>query len=256
MQHSRGMCASDRRLCRGMALGYSSRRESGNQVSGIVRLLLVEDDPLLGDGLRASLAKAGFAVIWVRDGKAALNVLESGGFAAMVLDIGLPGMSGMDVLRDLRAMGDTLPVLILTARDTTRDKVLSLDRGADDYLVKTADMEELVARLRALIRRSGRSGGGSLCVGDLTLDLAGHTVIRNGQMVAVSSREFAVLRALMEGAGRVFTRSQLETSLYGLSRHVDSNAVEVHIHNLRLKLGTDTIRTVRGIGYTIGKPAS
>jgi len=220
-----------------------------------MKLLLVEDDSLIGDGLRAALGKAGFAVTWVRDGKAALGVLEAGGFAAMVLDIGLPGMSGMDVLRELRAANDSLPVLILTARDTTRDKVISLDRGADDYLVKTADMEELVARLRALVRRSGR-GGGLLSVGDLTLDLVGHTVTRNGNTVAVSSREFAVLHALMESAGRVLPRGQLETSLYGWSRNVDSNAIEVHIHNLRLKLGAETIKTVRGVGYTIARPAS
>lgn len=220
-----------------------------------MRLLLVEDDPLLGDGLRAALDKAGFAVTWVRDGKSVLGALASGDFAVMVLDIGLPGMGGMEVLRELRNANDTLPVLILTARDTTRDKVLSLDRGADDYLVKTADMEELVARLRALVRRSGR-GGGSLGVGDLTLDLVAHNVVKNGHAVAVSGREFAVLRALMESAGRVLTRSQLETSLYGWGRNVESNAVEVHIHNLRLKLGADTIKTVRGVGYTIARSAS
>jgi DNA-binding response OmpR family regulator len=221
-----------------------------------MKLLLVEDDPLLGDGLRAALCTAGFAVTWVRDGKAALAVLEAGEFAAMVLDIGLPVMSGLEVLRELRAGGNTLPVLILTARDTTRDKVVSLDRGADDYLVKTADMEELIARLRALIRRSGRSGNGLLKVGDLTLDLLAHTVAMKGKAVAVSGRELALLRALMESAGRVLTRSQLETSLYGWGRNVDSNAVEVHIHHLRLKLGAESIKTVRGVGYTLAKPAS
>jgi DNA-binding response OmpR family regulator len=218
-----------------------------------MKLLLVEDDPLLGDGLRAALGKAGFTVHWVRDGKAALGALEAEEFAAMVLDIGLPVMSGMEVLRELRSTNNTLPVLILTARDTTRDKVLSLERGADDYLVKTADMEELIARLRALIRRSGR-GGGSLGFGDLTLDLVARAVTRNGNTIAVSSREFAVLRALIEGAGRVLTRGQLERALYGWSRNVDSNAIEVHVHNLRLKLGAETIKTVRGVGYTIAKP--
>lgn len=218
-----------------------------------MELLLVEDDPLLGDGLRASLARAGFAVTWVRDGKAALAVLEAHEFATMVLDIGLPVMNGMEVLRELRARENPLPVLMLTARDTTRDKVASLYRGADDYLVKTADMEELIARVRALIRRSGRLAGGSFSVGKLKLDLAAHSVTREGIPVAVSNREFAVLRALMEAAGRVLTRSQLETSLYGWGRNVESNAVEVHIHNLRLKLGADTIKTVRGVGYTIAK---
>ncbi|MBI4986391.1 MAG: response regulator transcription factor [Rhodocyclales bacterium] len=220
-----------------------------------MKLLLVEDDPLLGDGLRAALGKMGFAVTWVRNGKAALDVAAAGEFAAMVLDIGLPDISGMDVLRELRSSDADMPVLILTARDTTRDKVQSLDRGADDYLVKTADMEELIARLRALIRRAGR-GGGTLSVGELTLDMVGHAVTTKGQTVAVSSREFAVLRTLMEGAGRVLTRGQIETALYGWNRNVDSNAVEVHIHNLRLKLGADVIKTVRGVGYTVAKSAS
>ncbi len=220
-----------------------------------MKLLLVEDDPLLGDGLRASLGKAGFIVSWVRDGKTALGLLETEEFTIMVLDIGLPVMSGMEVLREVRARGDTLPILMLTARDTTRDKVLSLDRGADDYLVKTADMEELIARLRSLVRRSGR-GGVSLCSGELTLDLVSHCVTRQGKTVAMSSREFILLRALMEGIGRVLTRNQLEAALYGWNRDVDSNAIEVHIHNLRLKLGAGSIKTVRGVGYTIAKAAA
>lgn len=217
-----------------------------------MKLLLVEDDPLLGDGLRAALGKAGFAVTWLRDGRSALNAAQGGSFVAIVLDIGLPVMDGMEVLRELRTTGNGVPVLLLTARDTTRDKVMGLERGADDYLVKTADMEELVARLRALVRRSGR-GSGSLSVGDITLDLTAHTVMREGNTIAVSAREFAILRALLEGAGRVLTRSQLETSLYGWNCNVESNAIEVHIHNLRLKLGADTIKTVRGVGYTIAK---
>lgn len=220
-----------------------------------MRLLIVEDDALLGAGLRAALAKSGFTVTWLKDGHAALDVLAVEEFVAMVLDIGLTGLGGLEVLNKLRATGKTLPVLILTARDTTRDKVRCLESGADDYLVKTTDMEELIARLRALIRRSGR-GGGSLSVGDLRMDLDGHTVTKNSERVNVSKREFDVLRALMDGAGRVLTRGQLEQSLYGLSRNVDSNAVEVHIHNLRLKIGATTLRTVRGVGYTIAKSES
>jgi DNA-binding response OmpR family regulator len=219
-----------------------------------MKLLLVEDDPLLGDGLRAALSKAGFAVTWVRNGKAALDVLAVDEFATMVLDIGLPEMSGLELLRELRAGGNPLPVLVLTARDTTRDKVVSLDGGADDYLVKTADMEELIARLRALVRRSGR-GSGTLTVGDLRLDLAAHMVSMNGNTIAVSNREFVVLRTLLEGAGRVLTRGQLEESLYGWGRNVESNTIEVHIHNLRQKLGSETIKTVRGVGYTVAKAA-
>lgn len=215
-----------------------------------MQLLMVEDDSLLGGGLRAVLSKSGFAVTWVRNGLAALEALKGHEFVAMVLDIGLPGMGGLEVLRQLRAEGHSLPVLILTARDSTHDKVAGLDGGADDYLVKTADMEELIARLRALVRRSHR-GGGSLSVGHLCLNLDTHAVTRAGQVVSLSRREFDVLRALMEAAGRVLTRTQLEQSLYGWNGGVDSNAVEVHVHNLRLKLGADVLKTVRGVGYTI-----
>ncbi|MEI7536647.1 MAG: response regulator transcription factor [Comamonadaceae bacterium] len=217
-----------------------------------MRLLIVEDDALLGAGLRAALGKWGFTVTWVRHGGAALDVLASEQFLAMVLDIGLPDMNGLDVLRRVRAQGNKLPILILTARDTTQDKVTSLDSGADDYLVKTTDMEELVARLRALIRRSGR-GGGLLTVGPLSLDLDSRVLNLHGEPVNVSKREFDVLRVLMEGAGRVLTRAQLEQSLYGWNRSVDSNAVEVHIHNLRSKIGANILKTVRGVGYTIAR---
>ena len=217
-----------------------------------MRLLIVEDDALLGAGLRAALSKWGFTVTWVRHGAAALDVLANEEFVAMVLDIGLPDVNGLEVLRKLRAGGNKLPVMILTARDTTRDKVSSLDLGADDYLVKTTDMEELVARLRALVRRTGR-GGGVVSVGDLTLNLDSRVLTQKGEVVNVSRREFDVLRVLMEGAGRVLTRAQLEQSLYGWNRNVDSNAVEVHIHNLRLKIGATTLKTVRGVGYTIAR---
>jgi DNA-binding response OmpR family regulator len=220
-----------------------------------MKTLLVEDDPLLGDGLRASLSAAGFEVTWVKDGKSALALLAATEFSVMVLDIGLPVMDGMEVLRELRGSNHILPVLMLTARDTTRDKVNCLDRGADDYLIKTTDTEELIARLRALIRRSCRGGNVLLKVGELTLDPVTRNITKNGQTVNVSSRELVVMRALMESAGRILTRSQLETSVYGWSRDVDSNSVEVHIHNLRLKLGAEIIKTVRGVGYTLAKPA-
>src|SRR5450830_1888551 len=217
-----------------------------------MRLLIVEDDALLGAGLRAALGKSGFEVTWIRDGQTALDVLAAEKFVAVVLDIGLPGLGGLEVLRKLRSGGNALPVLILTARDTTRDKVVCLDYGADDYLVKTTDMEELIARLRALIRRSGRSGG-SLSVGDLTLDPDAHTVTKHGEAVSVSKREFDVLPALLEGAGRVLTRSKLEQSLSALNRQVDSNAIYVHISSQRHMLGATTLRTVRGVGYTISR---
>lgn len=215
-----------------------------------MELLLVEDDALLGAGLRAALGKAGFAVTWVKDGKAALDVLAAQEFVAMVLDVGLPKISGTEVVRALRASNNSIPVLILTATDTTRDKVTCLECGADDFLGKTADMEELVARLRALVRRAGRSSG-ALCVGELRLDLDAHTLTNGGEAIKLTNREFKVLRALMEGAGRILTRAQLEESLYGWKDGVDSNAIEVHIHNLRIKLGATILQTVRGVGYTI-----
>jgi two-component system OmpR family response regulator/two-component system response regulator QseB len=216
-----------------------------------MRLLIVEDDALLGAGLRSSLGKAGFDVTWVKDGQSALSALTAGSFLAMVLDMGLPDINGLEVLHRLRASGNNLPVLMLTARDTTHDKVTSLDDGADDFLVKTTDMEELIARLRALIRRSGR--GGKYTAGGLTIDVDAHTVTRQGQPVALSKREFDILRVLMEGAGRVLTRSQLEQSLYGRGHQMESNSLEVHIHNLRNKIGAEALQTIRGIGYTIAK---
>jgi DNA-binding response OmpR family regulator len=219
-----------------------------------MRLLIAEDDALLGAGLHAALSRAGFEVTWVRHGQGALDVLAVQTFAAMVLDVGLPGLSGLEVLQKLRAAGMRLPVLILTARDTTRDKVACLDYGADDFLVKTTDMDELIARLRALIRRSGL--GGLLRVGELTLDADAHTVMRGSELINLSKREFDVLRALMEAAGRVLNRTQLEQALYGEERNLDSNAIEVHIHNLRQKIGATALKTIRGVGYTISRQAS
>lgn len=219
-----------------------------------MRLLLAEDDALLGAGLRSVLGKSGFDVTWITNGQAAFDLLMAETFSAMVLDINLPGMNGIELLQNIRAAGSTMPVLMLTARDSTRDKVISLQYGADDYLVKTTDMEELIARLRALIRRSGH--GGTLSVGKLTLDADTRSMTQDGQPLNLSRREFDILRALMEGAGRVLTRGQLEASIYGLNHSVESNALEVHIHNLRLKIGAATLRTVRGIGYTIARQES
>lgn len=218
-----------------------------------MKILLVEDDGLLGASLRAALGKVGFAVTWVKNGDEALALAAAQDYLAMVLDLGLPKVHGIDVVAALRAAGNAIPILILTATDTTRDKVISLERGADDFLGKTADLEELIARLRALIRRSGKSSG-SLTVGALKLDIDARTVLQGGKPIKVSNREFGILRALMEGAGRVLTRAQLEQSLYGSNASVESNAVEVHIHNLRLKLGAATLHTIRGIGYTIVRP--
>jgi two-component system, OmpR family, response regulator QseB len=216
-----------------------------------MRLLIVEDDGLLGDGLRAGLAQAGFAVDWVQDGRAAELALGAEPYALVVLDLGLPHRSGLEVLRGLRRKGDRIPVLILTARDTVDDRVTGLDAGADDYVVKPFDLAELVARVRALLRRSAGGAHPVLRVGELSLDPASHDVMRGGDRVALSPREFALLHELMHHAGRVLSREHLERTLYAWDAEPDSNAIEVHIHHLRRKLGANVIRTVRGSGYIV-----
>ena len=218
-----------------------------------MRILLVEDDPQLGDGLTIGLRQAGFAVDWVQDGNAADHALQSEIFDLVVLDLGLPKLSGMEVLSRARGRGQTMPILILTARDATGDKVSGLDAGADDYLVKPIDLDELTARLRALTRRSAGRADPLLTHGNIVVDPAAHSVTLAGQAVELSSREFSLLQMLLESAGRVLTRSQLEQSIYGWRDEPDSNALEVHIHHLRKKLGSDLIRTLRGVGYTIAK---
>jgi two-component system OmpR family response regulator/two-component system response regulator QseB len=216
-----------------------------------MRILLVEDDPELGDGLTIGLRQAGFAVDWVKDGNSADRALQSETFDLVVLDLGLPRLSGMEVLSRARSRRQTLPVLILTARDATGDKVSGLDAGADDYLVKPVDLDELAARIRALTRRSAGRAAPLLTRGDLALDPAAHSVTLAGAPVELSSREFSLLQMLLENAGRVLSRSQLEQSVYGWRDEPDSNALEVHIHHLRRKLGADLIRTLRGIGYLL-----
>jgi DNA-binding response OmpR family regulator len=218
-----------------------------------MRLLLVEDDPHLGDGLMVGLRQQGYAVDWVKDGVAAELALASEPFDLVVLDLGLPRRSGLEVLRKLRAHGKATPVLILTARDATADKVAGLDAGAADYVVKPVDLDELAVRVRALTRRAAGRAQPVLRHGELELDPAAHRVTLAGQPLELSPREFALLAILLENAGRVLTRSQLEASLYGWHDEPESNVLEVHIHHLRRKLGTDLIKTLRGIGYTIPK---
>ena len=218
-----------------------------------MRLLLAEDDPQLGDGLTVGLRQSGYAVDWVRDGVAADLALSSESFDLLVLDLGLPRLAGMEVLRRLRARRQTLPVLILTARDATGDKVAGLDAGADDYLTKPIDLDELAARVRALTRRAGGHASPTLEIAGMIIDPAAHSVTRHGVAVELSAREFSLLLSLVENAGRVMTRAQLESSLYGWRDEPDSNALEVHIHHLRKKLGTDVIKTLRGVGYTVPK---
>lgn len=218
-----------------------------------MRLLLVEDDTLLGDGIKAGLKQAGFAVDWATDGLMAKHALESEEYALVVLDIGLPKVSGLELLKWLRLRDSDLPVLMLTARDTVADRIGGLDSGADDYLVKPFDLDELVARLRALLRRSGGKASPALQHGNIALDLAAHAATLDGHSVELSAREFSLLHELLQNTGRVLSREQLEQRLYGWGEEVESNSVEVHIHHLRKKLGTELIRTVRGVGYTIDK---
>jgi len=218
-----------------------------------MRILLVEDDKLLGDGIQVGLTQAGFAVDWVQDGAAGEAALKTEPYAALVLDLGLPKLSGMELLRRLRAVGNPLPVLILTARDAIADRVKGLDSGADDYVVKPFDLDELAARLRALTRRQRGEAAPLLRVGELELDPSSHRVRFRGQGVEVSAREFALLQELMLNAGRVLSREQLEQRLYAWGEEVESNAIEVHIHHLRRKLAPELIRTVRGVGYLLPK---
>jgi two-component system OmpR family response regulator/two-component system response regulator QseB len=216
-----------------------------------MRILLVEDDALLGDGVRASLRQQGFQVDWVRDGEAAQRELRAHPYAAAVLDLGLPRMDGIDVLRTVRRAGVELPILVLTARDTIPDRIQGLDIGADDYVVKPIDLHELGARLRALVRRAHGQPAERLEAQDVALEPASRTVYRAGMPVPLSTREFDLLHVLMLNAGRVLSREQIEQHLYSWGQEVESNAVEVHIHHLRAKLGSDLIRTVRGVGYVL-----
>lgn len=221
-----------------------------------MRILLVEDDPLLGDGLRAGLRQRGFIVDWVRDGLAAARELRAEPYAAAVLDLGLPLMDGIDVLASVRRAGTTLPVLVLTARDAVAERVRGLDIGADDYVTKPVDLDELAARLRALVRRAHGQPQELLTAQGIVLDPAARRVTQDGGEVALVAREFDLLHALMLNAGRVMSREQLEQHLYGWGQEVESNAVEVHVHHLRRKLGPALIETVRGVGYVLRREAA
>ncbi len=218
-----------------------------------MRLLLVEDDTMIGDSVRQGLRQDGFAVDWVQDGETAELALRTTAYALILLDLGLPQKSGLEVLRTLRRTGNPIPVLILTARDAVADRVRGLDDGADDYLVKPFALDELAARIRALLRRHSGRADPLITYGDLILNPAMHQVTWRGQDVALSGREFAVLQALLERPGAVLSRMQLEERLYGWEEEIASNAVEVHIHHLRHKLDPALIRTIRGVGYMVPK---
>jgi len=216
-----------------------------------MRILLVEDDTLLGDAIQVGLRRDGFAVDWVHDGGAAVHALVSEEFAAVVLDIGLPRVSGMEVLTRTRAAGNRTPILILTAHDEVEQRIAGLDGGADDYVIKPIDLHELAARLRALVRRSHGAASAVLRVGSIELDTAARVCRHDGTTVALQAREFDLLMHFMLNAGRVLTREVLEAKLYGWGEEVESNALEVHVHHLRRKLGQAAIRTVRGVGYLL-----
>jgi two-component system response regulator QseB len=219
-----------------------------------MRLLLVEDDAMIGEAMRAGLKREGFTVDWVHDGESALQVLRTEEFDLLLLDLGLPRKGGLEVLSATRARGEDLPVLIITARDAVCDRVQGLDAGADDYLVKPFDLDELAARIRALLRRkAGRTSAVIEHLG-VVLNAARHSVTREGREIALSPKEFALLQLLMERPGTILSRARIEERLYGWGEEVESNAVEVHIHGLRRKLGADYILNVRGVGYRV-RPA-
>lgn len=216
-----------------------------------MRILLIEDDAMIGKAVRSGLADAGFAVDWVTDGRAAELALSNGVYDLAVLDLGLPKKDGMAILASLRSMGNAMPVLIATARDTVRDRIAGLEAGADDYVLKPFDLDELVSRVRALLRRSAGSGSPLHKFGSLVLDPSRKVVTQGDDTVDLSAKEFAVLEALMRRPGAVLTRAQLEESVYGWGNEVGSNAIEVHLHYLRKKLGAAVIKNVRGVGYRV-----
>jgi len=219
-----------------------------------MRLLLVEDDRMIGESLRAALRGCGYAVDWVRDGRAADLALSSERFDLVLLDLGLPQRDGMEVLQALRARGDRTPVIVLTARDSLASRVQGLDAGADDYLVKPFELDELLARMRAVLRRHSGRAEPAIEVGGVALDPATRTVSRDGVPLALSAREYAVLEALMLRPGAILSRAQLEDRLYGWGEELESNAISVYVHQLRRKLGEGFIHTVRGVGYYVGAP--
>ena len=216
-----------------------------------MRVLLIEDDPMIGESIRKGLRHEGYVIDWVQDGRAAEIAIENEPYALVLLDLGLPRKDGFAVLASIRDRKVRVPVLILTARDAISDRVKGLDSGADDYLVKPFDLDELAARMRAVQRRHAGRAEPVVVYGALALNPVTHEVRHRGQLVPVSAREFALLQALLECPGAVLSRTQLEERLYGWGEEVASNSVEVHVHNLRKKLGEGVIRTVRGIGYSI-----
>ena len=219
-----------------------------------MKLLLAEDDPMIGSSVERGLRLANFAVDWVRDGKAAELALDSGIYALMLLDLGLPRQDGLELLKRLRHKESAMPVLIVTARDSVSDRIAGLNLGADDYLVKPFDLNELIARVHALIRRHSGRARREMRLGGLSLDPLTHEAMLDGRPIPLSQREFALLECLLETPGAVLSKEQLEERVYGWDEEVSSNAVEVHLHKLRRKLGAEWIRNVRGVGYKVAEP--
>jgi two-component system, OmpR family, response regulator QseB len=218
-----------------------------------MRVLVVEDDRMIAKGLHTALKQDGYTVDGVADGRSASEALASSRFDVVLLDLGLPERDGLEVLRELRRRGDATPVIILTARDDVQDRIDGLDAGADDYVVKPFDLDEVAARMRSVLRRAAGRGDPAIRHRGITLDPVSHMVERDGAPVSLSAHEFAVLEALMQRPGAVLSRAQLEDRLYGWDAAIESNAVEVYIHGLRRKLGSDAIRTLRGVGYFVPK---
>ena len=218
-----------------------------------MRILLVEDDAPLADSLKQSLHRENYAVDWVQTGKYALNALSTHEAELVILDLGLPDMDGLDVLRKIKAQKNTVPVLILTARDGIENKVIGLDLGAEDYLAKPFNIEELHARIRVIERRLGTGNSSVISVGNVTLDIKANMVSVDHNDIALSRKEYMIVRSLIENVGRIQSKPQLETKLYEWGEEISSNAIEVHMHNIRKKLPKNFIQTVRGVGYIVRK---
>ena len=218
-----------------------------------MRLLLVEDDELLGDAVKTGLTQFGYIVDWLKNGEIARQVIKTEAFDLIILDLSLPKISGMTLLQTIRQSNNKTPVIILTAQESIDDRIKGLDAGADDYITKPFDLNELGARVRALTRRAQGRADTTLQYANITINPAAHSVLMDGQPINVPRREFALLQKLIESSGQVLSREQLMQSMYSWDEEVDSNALEVHIHNLRKKLNANFIRTIRGVGYLIDK---
>lgn len=216
-----------------------------------MRVLLVEDDPMIGKSVQQGLRQDGYTVDWLRDGEAAELALGTTPYEVLLLDLGLPRRSGLELLARLRGSDNRIPVLVITARDSVADRIVGLDAGADDYVVKPFDLDELAARMRAVVRRHAGRADPVIVLGDLRMNPATHELTRSGQPVPLSAREFALLQALLEQPGVPLSRARLEERIYGWGEEIESNAVEVHIHSLRRKLGAEKIKNIRGVGYLV-----